>query len=200
MDQSTSRRLIKLDMEVRDELENVLNHEELLWRQKQNARCDWLQFGDRNTSFFHSRTLQRRKTNRIMSLRISSGEWSAGQSVLSDEATIFFERLYGETPSPMPNHPENIFPSLKENEIDYLSKPVLNDEIKKALFDMAPLKDFGKQVGFIAGRSISDNIIIAQEVIHSMRSRKDDRKWMAIKLDLEKAYDRISWEFIDASL
>ncbi|KAH1047107.1 hypothetical protein J1N35_037891 [Gossypium stocksii] len=30
MDQSTSRRLIKLEMEVRDELESVLNHEELL--------------------------------------------------------------------------------------------------------------------------------------------------------------------------
>ncbi|KAK5812257.1 hypothetical protein PVK06_027680 [Gossypium arboreum] len=33
-----------------------------------------------------------------------------------------------------------------------------------------------------------------------MRSRKNYRKWMTIKLDLEKAYDRISWEFIDASL
>ncbi|KAH1090779.1 hypothetical protein J1N35_018036 [Gossypium stocksii] len=57
-----------------------------------------------------------------------------------------------------------------------------------------------EQAGFIAGRNISDNILIAQEVIHSMRSRKIDRNWMAIKLDLEKAYDRISWDFIDVTL
>ncbi|KAH1073281.1 hypothetical protein J1N35_025609 [Gossypium stocksii] len=57
-----------------------------------------------------------------------------------------------------------------------------------------------EQAGFIAGRNISDNIIIAQEIIHSMRSKKAGRNWMAIKLDLEKTYDRISWDFIDMTL
>ncbi|KAG8486672.1 hypothetical protein CXB51_020076 [Gossypium anomalum] len=85
---SSFSRLVDLEMEVRDELENVLNHEELLWRQK--AKCDWLQFGDRNTKYFHSRTMQRRKLNRILALRISSGEWSSDQSVLRDEAARFF--------------------------------------------------------------------------------------------------------------
>ncbi|KAH1113814.1 hypothetical protein J1N35_007192 [Gossypium stocksii] len=33
-----------------------------------------------------------------------------------------------------------------------------------------------------------------------MRSRKVGKNWMAIKLDLEKAYDRISIDFIDMSL
>ncbi|KAA3488057.1 RNA-directed DNA polymerase (Reverse transcriptase) [Gossypium australe] len=33
-----------------------------------------------------------------------------------------------------------------------------------------------------------------------MRSRKAGKNWMAIKLDLEKAYDGISWEFIHVSL
>ncbi|XP_052886977.1 uncharacterized protein LOC128295438 [Gossypium arboreum] len=239
MDQSNSRRLVNLEMEVRDELESVLNHEELLWRQK--ARCDWLQFGDRNTKFFHSRTLQRRKFNRIMALRINNEEWCSDQSILSDEAARFFENLYGKIPNPMPDLPLNTFPRLKDHDIDFLKKPVLNVEIKKALFDMAPLKAPGsdgfhvyffqsqwdlvgravcewvqvianrfkvvfpnfislEQADFIASRSILDNIIIVQEIIHSMRSRKAGRNWMAIKLDLEKAYDKISWNFIDASL
>ncbi|KAH1063805.1 hypothetical protein J1N35_028792 [Gossypium stocksii] len=47
-----------------------------------------------------------------------------------------------------------------------------------------------EQAGFIAGRSIIDNIIIAQERL----------QWMAIKIDLEKAYDRIRWDFVEASL
>lgn len=32
-----------------------------------------------------------------------------------------------------------------------------------------------EQIGFVAGWNITDNIVIAQEVIHSMRNRK----WMA---------------------
>ncbi|MBA0628426.1 hypothetical protein Godav_023151 [Gossypium davidsonii] len=36
--------LFQLEMEVREDLENVLNHEELLWKQK--ARCGLLNFGD----------------------------------------------------------------------------------------------------------------------------------------------------------
>ncbi|KAA3486895.1 Retrovirus-related Pol polyprotein LINE-1 [Gossypium australe] len=57
-----------------------------------------------------------------------------------------------------------------------------------------------EQAGFIAGWNISDNIILAQEVIHSMRCKRNGKNWMAIKLDLEKAYDRVSWDFIRASL
>ncbi|KAA3479140.1 Retrovirus-related Pol polyprotein LINE-1 [Gossypium australe] len=138
LDQSNSRRLTNLEMEVRDELESVLNHEELLWRQK--ARCDWLQFGDRNTKFFHSRTIQRRKFNRILALRIGNGEWCSEQTTLREEAVKFFEDLYGEYPEPMSDILSKIFSSLKEQDIDFLNKPILNDEIKKALFDMAPLK------------------------------------------------------------
>ncbi|KAA3473212.1 LINE-1 reverse transcriptase isogeny [Gossypium australe] len=73
LDHSTSFRLIQLKIDVRDELENLLNHKKLLWRQK--ARCDWLQFGDRNTKFFYSRTIQRRKFNHIIALCMDNGEW-----------------------------------------------------------------------------------------------------------------------------
>ncbi|KAH1130419.1 hypothetical protein J1N35_001797 [Gossypium stocksii] len=46
-----------------------------------------------------------------------------------------------------------------------------------------------EQARFIIGRNILDNIIIAQEVIHSMHGK--NKKWMAIKINWEKAYDRI---------
>ncbi|KAH1066052.1 hypothetical protein J1N35_031039 [Gossypium stocksii] len=144
-------------------------------------------------------------------------------------------------------HRAGFYLAKREEDIDFLKKLISNEEIKKALFDMALLKaprsdgfhahffqkEFSQyrpislcsvmyklvmkviasrfkqvfpnyisseQAGFIAGRNISDNILIAQEVIHSMRSRKIDRNWMAINLDLEKAYDRISWDFIDVTL
>ena len=46
------------------------------------------------------------------------------------------------------------------------------------------------------GRSIHDNILIAHEVFHSFRSKKGKEGWMAVKLDMEKAYDRIEWDFL----
>ncbi|KAH1075320.1 hypothetical protein J1N35_027648 [Gossypium stocksii] len=57
-----------------------------------------------------------------------------------------------------------------------------------------------EQVRFVVGRSITDNIIIAQEVIHSMKGMHKNRKWIAIKIDQEKAFDRVRWDFIEASL
>ena len=42
---------------------------------------------------------------------------------------------------------------------------------------------------------MGDNVIIAQEVIHSMKHKKGNSGWMAIKVDLEKVYDRLKWSF-----
>ena len=56
------------------------------------------------------------------------------------------------------------------------------------------------QSSFVPGRQITDNVILMQEAIHSMRRKKGATGWMAIKLDLEKAYDRLRWDFIHDTL
>lgn len=45
------------------------------------------------------------------------------------------------------------------------------------------------QSSFIPNRHSRDNIILAQEIFHSMKGKKGKKGWMAVKLDLEKAYD-----------
>ena len=52
-----------------------------------------------------------------------------------------------------------------------------------------------RQTSFVPGRHITENIIIAQEVVHSMRQKMGKKGFMAIKGDMEKAYDRLSWNF-----
>ena len=51
-----------------------------------------------------------------------------------------------------------------------------------------------EQTGFVKGRQILDGIVVAQEAIHTHKRYK--RKGLLIKLDLSKAYDRISWEYL----
>lgn len=42
----------------------------------------------------------------------------------------------------------------------------------------------------------TDNVIIAQKIIHSLGQKKGRVGYMALKIDLEKAYDKIEWSFI----
>ena len=52
------------------------------------------------------------------------------------------------------------------------------------------------QAGFVPGRRTSDNIIIVQEVIRTLISRQGQTGYVALKLDLEKAYDQLKWHYI----
>lgn len=54
---------------------------------------------------------------------------------------------------------------------------------------------------FILGRLIIDNIMVAFEVLHSMKTKQKGRTGdMTIKLDISKAYDRVECHFLEAML
>ncbi|GKC25229.1 RNA-directed DNA polymerase, eukaryota, reverse transcriptase zinc-binding domain protein [Tanacetum coccineum] len=54
------------------------------------------------------------------------------------------------------------------------------------------------QSAFIPGRNIQDNILLIQEIMKGY-NRKGGPKRVAIKIDLQKAYDTISWKFLEKS-
>lgn len=52
------------------------------------------------------------------------------------------------------------------------------------------------QTAFVPGKRGINNVLIAQELFHALDKKKGKMGFMAVKLDLEKAYDRLEWSFI----
>lgn len=82
----------------------------------------------------------------------------------------------------------NVFYKLISKVNVNIIKPLLNDIIST------------HQSSFILGWSIYRNIIIAHEMVRSMARMKDEKVFISIKIDLEKAYDRLNWNFIENCL
>ncbi|KAL3825541.1 hypothetical protein ACJIZ3_021570 [Penstemon smallii] len=52
------------------------------------------------------------------------------------------------------------------------------------------------QMAFVEGRSINENTIISHEIMHYLHNRKGKKGFLAIKVDLSKAYDRVEWKLL----
>lgn len=53
-----------------------------------------------------------------------------------------------------------------------------------------------KQYVFIANNSIYDNILMALEIVYSMHCSRSKNPFILVKIDLEKTYDKFSWNVV----
>ena len=74
-----------------------------------------------------------------------------------------------------------------------LVSKVLANRLRKVLPHI--ISDF--QSAFQSNKALSDNILVAFELLHHMKRRKSRKTGhMALKLDMSKAYDRLEWIFL----
>ena len=67
---------------------------------------------------------------------------------------------------------------------------VLNNRILKVADKMIG----SSQTAFILGRYIMEGVVMLHETIHELHRKKQDG--VILKLDFEKAYDKLKWSFI----
>jgi hypothetical protein len=283
-----SARLIYLQRDLQRDYDLILRQEEIHWYQK--AGDDWIKLGDRNTKFFHTKTVVKRKKNKIYGLHLPNGLWCTDDELLREEAQSYFKNLFCSTTSSATNglHNSPPSPTLNEEACLSLTNNITKEEVTQALNQMHPFKAPGPdgfqgiffkqywhiigddvvrlvsaafetgsfppalsetlialipktdcpnnfkefrpislcntvyklitkiivnrlrpfltqiigpyQSSFLPGRGTTDNAIILQEAIHSMRKSKRKKGDMVFKIDLEKAYDNVSWEFLHSCL
>ena len=70
--------------------------------------------------------------------------------------------------------------------------------MENRLKPLLPLLISSEQSGYVEGRQILDGIILAHEVVHSLKTSKI--LGMILKLDLSKSFDKLSWDFIEKML
>ncbi|XP_060190777.1 uncharacterized protein LOC132620077 [Lycium barbarum] len=143
--------------------------EEKFWRQK--AGMQWFQDGDRNKKFFHAHVNGKRRKLQLQRIQDHTEEQNQQLYEMPDEAEVkrAVFGLNGDSAGGPDGFTGRFFQACWEI-------------IAKDLVTM--------QSGFVKGRSIVENILLAQEIVHDIRIRKKPAN-IVIKLDMEKAYDRI---------
>jgi exonuclease III len=91
-------------------------------------------------------------------------------------------------------HPKQFRPISLCNVIYKIITKVIANRLKPIL----PLIISKEQSGYVEGRQIMDSVILANEVVHSLKT--SNTPGMLIKLDLSKAFDRLSWQYMRAVL
>ncbi|XP_010462992.1 PREDICTED: uncharacterized protein LOC104743634 [Camelina sativa] len=108
-----------------------------------------------------------------------------------------FKQIYLIPKKPNPSKMTDMLPISLCSVIYKVVSKVMCNRLKEFLPDIVS----ATQGAFVAGRLISDNILLAHEMLHALRTNPQcDEDFAAIKIDMSKAYDRVEWRFLEELL
>ncbi|XP_072074111.1 uncharacterized protein [Arachis hypogaea] len=183
---------------------------------------------DKNTRYFHNIASARRRNNRIDALMIH-GRLVHNQVRIKGAIREFYKELYRQDYVPRIGVRDGLVKNIQRDEADALEVMPSAEEIREAVWDSESSKAPGSDgynmnfikkcnfegvgekdaschagVGrkdsavFVKGRKIHDGALIACETVHWLKTRK--KTAAIIKLDFQKAYDKVRWSFVDVVL
>ncbi|KAL5582460.1 hypothetical protein UlMin_014902 [Ulmus minor] len=121
----------------------------------------------------------RRKSNRIDCLKLDDGEWIYSRNQIGNMFTTRFE--------------SDLVAAMR----DLFMIDTMAHNINDINIVLIPKKPNPTRPNHFRPISVCN---VAYRAIHSMKKKKGALGWMALKIDLEKAYDRVSWQFIEEVL
>lgn len=135
----SSRENIQREGVLRYRLDKVEDQVDTYWRQK--AHVKWMEFGDRNTAFFHAACSERKRSNRIGKLRKENGGWEEEEAEKRRFISNYFENFfrssgYRNTQKLLDCVQRKVTRSMNEN----LMKPFTREEVYQALKSIRNLK------------------------------------------------------------
>jgi hypothetical protein len=126
------------EQSIRQQLEERLQQEEILWRQK--SRVQWLKEGDKNTKFFHRSMIHRRFINRITKLENAHGTTLLSHQDIMKELTDYYHDLLSE---PQVDRAEaigrvttNILTLITQEQNEALMTPISQAEVDQAIQEL----------------------------------------------------------------
>lgn len=126
-----------LFVDTEKRLNILLDQEEAYWRQR--AKQHWMQGGDSNSKFFHNYASLRRKRNHINHLRGTGNIWLEGDA-LKPLILDYFQNIFTTEGSTEEDLTSIIEPRITNTQNALLTAPFVVEEIRTAVFAMAPNK------------------------------------------------------------
>ncbi|KAJ9700981.1 hypothetical protein PVL29_006352 [Vitis rotundifolia] len=189
------------------ELEELILREEIHWRQK--AKVKWVKEGDCNSKFYHKVANGRRIGNILRSSGPDGFTIAVFQEcwdVIKEELVRVFAEFHR---SGIINQSTNasfivLIPkkSLSKRISDFrpislitslykIIAKVLSGRLRGVLHETIHYS----QGAFVQGRQILDAVLIANEIVDERR--RSGEEGIVFKIDFEKAYDHVKWDFLD---
>ncbi|GJV96872.1 RNA-directed DNA polymerase, eukaryota, reverse transcriptase zinc-binding domain protein [Tanacetum coccineum] len=169
----------------------------------QKAKIKWAIEGDENVKFFHGMLNKKRNQSNIRGIMVN-GTWvdDPVQKDVFEAVDYFF--MYGEIPNGCNSNFIALIPKILDANMVKDFRPIsligsLYKIIAKILANrlVGVLGDLVNEVqsAFVADRQILDGPFILDEVLQWCRRKK--KHALIFKVDFEKAFDSVRWDFVD---